>query len=161
MTCDQFWTPARNQTQLTVKRCSTLPPHRFLPCTETVFTRCTWKQSQLSFMGCWLIGSFGKCRYAPLCISSSMSLVVVAFLKCPLIGCTVTVSCFNRPLRYLNVAYLTRRPCGENLFLFGSQNQRPLTHFSAFVFSQTPPSPLFSGPLFMSLKWLLKVNSFS
>lgn len=36
-----------------------------------------------------------------------MSLVVFAFLKCPLIGCTVTVSCFNCPLWYLNVAYLT------------------------------------------------------
>lgn len=62
-----------------------------------------------------------------------MSLVVFAFLKCPLIGCTVTVSCFNCPLWYLNVAYMTLRPWGENL-IFGTQKQWPLTTFSYFCF---------------------------
>lgn len=67
-----------------------------------------------------------------------MSLVVFAFLKCPLIGCTVTVSCFNCPLWYLNVAYLTLGPWGENL-MFGSPNQG--CYF--LVSSLTAPSPLF------------------
>lgn len=44
-----------------------------------------------------------------------MSLALFAFLKCPLIGSTVTVSCFNHPLWYLNVTFLTLRPWGENL----------------------------------------------
>lgn len=51
------------------------------------------------------------------------------FLKCPLIGCTVTVSCFNSPLWNLNVACLTSRPRGENL-VFASFNHLLLTVFS-------------------------------
>ena len=72
----------------------------------------------------------GTCRYAPLCISSSVSLAWFASFKCPLIGCTVTVSCFNCPPWYLIVAYLTPQPWGENL-LSGSQNQSPVTSFFA------------------------------
>lgn len=44
-----------------------------------------------------------------------MSLALFASLKCPLIGCTVTVSWLNCPLWYLNVAYLTPPALGVKI----------------------------------------------
>lgn len=132
------------------------PSHPFFGSTLTFYwlhmDAIQLKRLQLSFMGCWLIGSFfGQGRYAPLCISSSMCFAVFGFFllfsKCPLIGCTVTVSCFKRPMWHLKVAYLTPTPCGEETsYSAAKTNERGrfvVSFFYFIFFNLTRPSPPF------------------
>lgn len=86
--------------------CSTLPPHPVVQ-KEILLTAhgiCPVQSEPAEPHGVlvnWQDFFFffpGMCRYAPLCISLPLSLALFAFIKCPLIGCRVTVLDFNSPL---------------------------------------------------------------
>lgn len=75
------------------------------------------------------------------------------FSKCPLIGCTVTVSCFKRPMWHLKVAYLTPTPCGEETsYSAAKTNERGRFVVSILFFSILPDLHL----LFSSIHFYLQ-----
>lgn len=83
-----------------------------------------------------------------------MRLVVFGFLKCPLIGCTVTVSCFICPLWHLNVAYLTSKLWGETSYLAArtvNLSVQSNSTFTSFFFASVSAFNVsFQGVLFFT-----------
>lgn len=73
------------------------------------------------------------------CSIGFLLLLLLFVSKCPLIGCTVTVLCFQRPLWQLKVAYLTPAPRSETPSS-GGQSQ-PAVSFSYGTFSTLAQGP--------------------